>query len=128
MPRAGMLRELRGEEHPTPSKISPLGVKGVGESGCTASLPVLVGAVITFNVALGGMKGITLVQAFQYWMKMFAISVPVFVLMAVFGSYGGHIAETGAPGSPAVNVQAIERKALVEKAPPDAAWGSRPIP
>lgn len=26
---------------------------------------VLVGAVITFNVALGGMKGITLVQAFQ---------------------------------------------------------------
>ena len=27
---------------------------------------VLVGAVITLNVALGGMKGITLVQAFQY--------------------------------------------------------------
>ena len=34
---------------------------------------VLVGAVITLNVALGGMKGITLVQAFQYWIKMFAI-------------------------------------------------------
>lgn len=49
---------------------------------------VLVGAVITLNVALGGMKGITLVQAFQYWMKMFAISVPIFVLMAVYGSYG----------------------------------------
>jgi cation/acetate symporter len=85
---------------------------------------VLVGAVITFNVALGGMKGITLVQAFQYWMKMFAISVPVFVLMAVFGSYGGHISETAAPGSPAVNVQSIERKALVEKAPADTAWVS----
>ena len=39
---------------------------------------VLVGAVITLNVALGGMKGITLVQAFQYWAKMFAISVPDF--------------------------------------------------
>ncbi len=49
---------------------------------------VLVGAVITLNVALGGMKGITLVQAFQYWAKMFAISVPVFVLMAVYGGYG----------------------------------------
>lgn len=49
---------------------------------------VLVGAVITLNVALGGMKGITLVQAFQYWAKMFAISVPVFVLMAVYGHYG----------------------------------------
>jgi len=49
---------------------------------------VLVGAVITLNVALGGMKGITLVQAFQYWLKMFAISVPIFVLMAVYGHYG----------------------------------------
>lgn len=46
-----------------------------------------VGAVISFNVALGGMKGITFVQAFQYWVKLFAIAVPVFVLMAVYGSY-----------------------------------------
>src|SRR6266852_2248518 len=52
---------------------------------------VLVGAVITLNVALGGMKGITLVQAFQYWAKLFAISVPVFVLMAVYGYYNQHI-------------------------------------
>ena len=49
---------------------------------------VVVGAVITLNVALGGMKGITLVQAFQYWMKMFAISVPIFVLASVYGGYG----------------------------------------
>jgi Na+(H+)/acetate symporter ActP len=48
---------------------------------------VVVGAVITFNVALGGMKGITFVQAFQYWAKVFAISVPVFVLMTVYGGY-----------------------------------------
>jgi Na+(H+)/acetate symporter ActP len=52
---------------------------------------VAVGAIITFNVALGGMKGITFVQAFQYWAKMFAISVPVFVLMAVYGSYNGAV-------------------------------------
>lgn len=52
---------------------------------------VLVGAVITFNVALGGMKGITLVQAFQYWLKMFAISVPIFVLMSVYGGYGAQL-------------------------------------
>jgi len=52
---------------------------------------VLVGAVITLNVALGGMKGITLVQAVQYWAKMFAISAPVFVLMAVYGNYGNHL-------------------------------------
>src|SRR5437867_11427926 len=54
---------------------------------------VLVGAVITLNVALGGMKGITLVQAFQYWAKMFAISVPIFVLMAVYGNYGKQIGQ-----------------------------------
>lgn len=48
---------------------------------------VLVGVVISFNVALGGMKGITFVQAFQYWLKMFAISLPIFVLMSVFGGY-----------------------------------------
>src|SRR6476620_1541942 len=52
---------------------------------------VLVGAVITFNVALGGMKGITLVQAFQYWLKMFAICVPIFVLMSVYGFYSNQL-------------------------------------
>jgi Na+(H+)/acetate symporter ActP len=58
---------------------------------------VLVGAVITLNVALGGMKGITLVQAFQYWAKMFAISAPIFVLMAVYGHYGQQVELIGKP-------------------------------
>ncbi len=61
---------------------------------------VLVGAVITLNVALGGMKGITLVQAFQYWAKMFAISVPIFVLMAVYGHYGKQVGRNGRPPPP----------------------------
>lgn len=66
---------------------------------------VVVGTVITFNVAIGGMKGITLVQAFQYWMKVFAISVPLFVMMSVFGSYGGNLSSTAAEGdsSPSFN-------------------------
>ncbi len=51
----------------------------------------IVGAVITMNVVLGGMKGITLVQAFQFWLKLFAIGVPVFVLLAIFGSYNSHL-------------------------------------
>ena len=33
--------------------MSPLGVKGVGESGCTASIPVLVDAVIDALRPLG---------------------------------------------------------------------------
>jgi len=83
---------------------------------------VLVGAVITFNVALGGMKGITLVQAVQYWIKMFAISVPVFVLMAVVGFYNTQIGANLAPGETAAPVSSVERKPLVEKAPKDTAW------
>ncbi len=83
---------------------------------------VLVGAVITLNVALGGMKGITLVQAFQYWAKMFAISVPVFVLMAVFGFYNGQLNANTAPGEPAAKVTNVDRKPLVAKAPADTAW------
>ena len=66
---------------------------------------VLVGAVITLNVALGGMKGITLVQAFQYWAKMFAISVPIFVLMAVYGHYGKQLEANGNVQHPASNIQ-----------------------
>jgi Na+(H+)/acetate symporter ActP len=52
---------------------------------------VVVGAVITLNVVLGGMKGITFVQAFQFWLKLFAISIPVFLLLMYFGSYGSHL-------------------------------------
>jgi len=82
----------------------------------------VVGAVITLNVALGGMKGITLVQAVQYWAKMFAISVPVFVLMAVFGFYQGHLGATATATTPATMISSVERKPLVEKAPQDSAW------
>lgn len=81
---------------------------------------ILVGVVITFNVALGGMKGITLVQAFQYWLKMFAISAPVFVLMSVYGFYGGQV---GANSSTYSEKAAAEfRVPLPEKAPADAEW------
>jgi carbon-monoxide dehydrogenase large subunit len=45
MPRAGLVKEIRMNDHATPSKVSPLGVKGVGESGCTASLGAIANAV-----------------------------------------------------------------------------------
>ena len=46
MPRAGLLRGIKGQEHATPSKLNPLGVKGVGESGCTGSIPAVANAVM----------------------------------------------------------------------------------
>src|SRR5205823_10651849 len=95
---------------------------------------VLVGAVITLNVALGGMKGITLVQAFQYWLKMFAISVPIFALMAVYGHYGNQLqanlkaTETSSmisEGEVSISLETaseIGRKDLPQKAPADSTW------
>lgn len=88
----------------------------------------LVGAVITLNVALGGMKGITLVQAVQYWIKMFAISVPVFVLLSVYGGYGKNLSlNKSVADSPPAIVQTVNpslstRLALPEKAPKDESW------
>lgn len=40
---------------------------------------VFVAALVLINVLCGGMRAITLVQAFHYWVKLSAISVPAFV-------------------------------------------------
>ena len=36
----------------------------------------IVAAIVALNVGLGGMRGVTYVQAFQYWVKVFAIALP----------------------------------------------------
>jgi Na+(H+)/acetate symporter ActP len=84
----------------------------------------IVGAVITLNVALGGMKGITLVQAVQYWIKMFAISVPIFVLLSVYGGYGKNLSlNRSAADSPPAIVQTVDvEQPLPAKAPKDEDW------
>jgi cation/acetate symporter len=46
---------------------------------------VVVAAIVAINVSLGGMRGITYVQAFQFWIKVFAIAVPAIVLLIHFG-------------------------------------------
>ncbi|MER5700397.1 cation acetate symporter [Micromonospora sp. NPDC002296] len=42
---------------------------------------VLVAVVVTANVALGGMRAVTFVQAFQYWLKLTALAVPAIFLV-----------------------------------------------
>jgi cation/acetate symporter len=44
-----------------------------------------VGAIVAGNVASGGMRGITYVQAFQYWTKTFAIALPACLLLLHLG-------------------------------------------
>jgi len=48
----------------------------------------LVIALVTVNAFGGGMRSITVVQAFQYWVKLVALALPTFVLIVVF--VGGH--------------------------------------
>ncbi|MDH3286570.1 MAG: xanthine dehydrogenase family protein molybdopterin-binding subunit [Betaproteobacteria bacterium] len=53
MPRAGMLPDIHIVDHPLPSGNNSLGAKGVGESGCTASLPALANAMMDALRPLG---------------------------------------------------------------------------
>jgi cation/acetate symporter len=46
---------------------------------------VVLGVVVSGNIAMGGMKGITFVQAFQYWLKICAIGIPAIVLLMYAG-------------------------------------------
>ena len=61
---------------------------GLALSTVTGAPPALgsliVAVVVVANVVAGGMRSITLVQAVQYWIKLTAISVPAFVLLALW--------------------------------------------
>jgi cation/acetate symporter len=66
---------------------------------------VAVGAVVAGIVASGGMRGITYVQAFQFWLKTFAIALPAMVLLIHLGGlperaalFGRELPRAGAAG------------------------------
>ncbi len=49
--------------------------------------PAAVVAVVCITVTAGGMRSITFVQAFQYWLKLTALAVPVlFIVFALAGT------------------------------------------
>ncbi|GAA0234837.1 cation acetate symporter [Saccharothrix mutabilis subsp. mutabilis] len=49
---------------------------------------LVVAVVVTANVIAGGMRSITFVQAFQYWLKLTAIAVPVAFLVVAWQAHG----------------------------------------
>jgi len=49
---------------------------------------VLVAVIVMVNVVSGGMRSITFVQAFQYWLKLTALLIPVFFLLHAWTSDG----------------------------------------
>ncbi|WP_426242875.1 cation acetate symporter [Nocardioides sp. LHG3406-4] len=61
--------------------------------------PVIVGLVVVANVTSGGMRSITFVQAFQYWLKLTALLIPAFVLLSIWlGDGAPRPRSDGAPG------------------------------
>jgi Na+(H+)/acetate symporter ActP len=58
---------------------------------------VLVAVVVAGAVAAGGMRSITFVQAFQYWLKLTALLVPALFLLAAWTGDGAPRARLDAP-------------------------------
>ena len=80
---------------------------------------VAVCAIVIANVAGGGMRSITFVQAFQYWLKLTAVAIPALVLGAHFL---GDEHEMSAPTSPTVSTRTtvdITTDVVVQVAEPE---------
>ena len=80
--------------------------------------PVAVGTIVIVNVVGGGMRSITFVQAFQYWLKLTAIAVPALALLTVFLRDGTDLA---GPLPPTVHQQTtvtVETDVVVQVAEP----------
>jgi Na+(H+)/acetate symporter ActP len=80
--------------------------------------PLLVGGIVISNVVGGGMRSITFVQAFQYWLKLTAIAIPALALLALFLH---DRAELGGPLPPSVQrdtTVAIDTDVVVQVANP----------
>ena len=53
MPRVGWMDTIQWDDHPVPTQLNGLGAKGVGESGCSGSLPALSNAMLNALRPLG---------------------------------------------------------------------------
>ena len=79
---------------------------------------LLVGLVVTANVALGGMRAITFVQAFQYWLKLTALAVPAIFLILQWQSDGRpQVAPPAGATFPAVTSVVMQQDATVDGRP-----------
>ena len=88
--------------------------------------PLAVGGIVIANVVGGGMRSITFVQAFQYWLKLTAVAAPALVLLMHFGHEHPQL---GGPLAPTVDQQtvvAIDTDVLVTVADPAGVTVSGP--
>src|SRR5688572_19874195 len=60
--------------------------------------PTVVALVVLAGVSSGGMRSITFVQAFQYWLKLTALLIPAMVLLVVWLGDGAPNPADASPG------------------------------
>ncbi len=65
--------------------------------------PLVVGVIVISNVVAGGMRSITFVQAFQYWLKLTAIAIPALALLGLFIADRADQGDLGGPLPPTVS-------------------------
>jgi cation/acetate symporter len=94
-------------------QMKAAGITVASAAGVPYGVGVAVMSVVAVTIVVaGGMRGVTMVQAMQFAVKLFAITVPVFVLLVDFGPPSGLFAtltgrEAASPPS-AVTVHAAE--------------------
>jgi cation/acetate symporter len=71
-------------------QMKAAGITVASAAGVPYAAGVVVIAVVVVTIVMaGGMRGVTLVQAVQFAVKLFAITVPVFVLLVDVGTPAG---------------------------------------
>ncbi|MGH3801947.1 MAG: sodium:solute symporter family transporter, partial [Pseudonocardiaceae bacterium] len=116
-------------------------LQGAGLVVATAlDYPQWVGAavvmvIVTVNIYTGWMRSITVVQAFQYWIKLTALAVPVFVLLIHYASEDQRLRDSrGASSTPSFTVATHVRLdhdvviQLTEPMPLKVSMDGRPVP
>ncbi len=68
--------------------------------------PLAVVVVVCLSVVTGGMRSITFVQAFQYWLKLTALAVPVVFILFRLNADGGPITAGGSAFTADLNTTA----------------------
>jgi len=76
------------------------------------------GGIVLVTVVSGGMRSITFVQAFQYWLKLTALAVPALVIVGLFLSDNRSFDRPAPPQFPAETTVQIRTDVLLEVAAP----------
>jgi Na+(H+)/acetate symporter ActP len=98
-------------------QMKAAGITVASAAGVPYGAGVGVTAVVVVTIVMaGGMRGVTMVQAMQFAVKLFAIAVPVFVLLIHFGT------PSGVFGSLAHQEAAVPPQPVVVHAAPGDEW------